>query len=682
MLLRGVINPLIYLILIDDATASTSFQIAGLYSSNRIEDSIFYEITKRIYPDTYSEVFMPQQLDFNNVLIHEPLAANEVDLSNMGLERIPLILASRMRSIEKLDLSFNPNLRLHEEWFGEFSQNLKEVSLSKCNLKRRDLEAIARLKHLESLNISNNTELEIGSMDGISLWANLKHLDISHCDLKMSDLNRILKHAMNLESLKFSGNDLGTFDDEIEIPEHLRKTIKILDLSSCKLESNALEHIFRLSSLEMIDLSDNDFSKLSRETTSKIFNSPENILSKELLYHGKRKYEMGKRDDGQPNIDAVPSKIAKKDTQGNSTMVEYESQLRTVKLSNCQINSKDFITKIFDLDKLEVLILTDNNLKFSFNKDAKSKKSLRVLKVNNCSISGIESLYHLTDFAVLEELDMKENMFPDVPMGFSLGCSKKSLKQLDAQWCNLNYNGLKAITDCKRLERLNGSFNRFGSIPQGFRLGISRDSLKEVRMHDCSMNWNGLKAISDCSQLGLLEAAYNDFGNIPEGFSLGCSITSLKEIDLSDSKLNFYGFRAITDCPNLEKICISNNLIYNVPLRFELGRSKNSLKTIIICNSCVNYHGLAALTDCPMLEKLDVSFNVFEDIPMGFRFGSSRFSLKELNVANCRLGDILASLLSNCEKLEHMNTCGNEANRMEIGESEQYLTPRTLGRFE
>ena len=183
MLLKEIINFLSYFLMFNSIEAS-SFQSIDRFSSfeeiNETQDETFYKISKKLYPSISIEILSLLQDGVHHDLFEDVLLPNkEIDLSKMELERIPLILVSKMKNIEKLDLSHNPNLKIHEQWFQNLSTNLKELSMSNCDLNDKNLDACFNLKlKLEKLNISKNPKLKVNSFQFISILWNLKHLDI------------------------------------------------------------------------------------------------------------------------------------------------------------------------------------------------------------------------------------------------------------------------------------------------------------------------------------------------------------------------------------------------------------------------------------------------------------------------------------------------------------------------
>lgn len=606
--------------------------------ANNIQNKDIYEISKRMYPHIFDEDTSLQNSGFTNIFFYEIPCNKEINLSGMNLERIPIALAKKMRKVQKLNLSYGQRWNLNEEWFKQFSTNLKELSLSNCMIKNCDFESINNLTKLESLIISGNANLNFNSPHFISLLKRLKHLDVSYCYLNDDSINILFEHATELESLNLNGHGKIVFSEQIQKDRF--KNLKVLKLVECNLKAKDLERILVPYNLEEIDFSSNDFSEISENVIQKLFAFKNNDEDNDKFETPERKNFLLNGQNRKRNC------------------------LRVIGLNNCQIGSKKFVKKLFEIPSLETLDLSGNYLNFDFSDIVQdsSKSNLKSLKLNFSKISGFKNLYSLTNFPLLEKLNISYNNFSEIPNNFTLGCSRNSLKEINIKLAKLNQNGLKAITNCPKLERLIVCWNRFGNIPERFTFGCSKDTLTNLNIELCTLNYNGLKAITDCSKLQTLGATWNQFDNVPEGFTFGCSKDSLKEIHLGECSLNLEALKAISDCSKLERLYVNGNSFRNMPEHFTFGRARHSLKEIDLYKCNLNIHGLKLITDCPKLEKLKISCNSLSEISNDFTFGSSKNSLKHLFV----FGDILnchsLKAIANCTKLKSLNIIKNSSD--------------------
>lgn len=110
------------------------------------------------------------------------------------------------------------------------------------------------------------------------------------------------------------------------------------------------------------------------------------------------------------------------------------------------------------------------------------------------------------------------------------------------------------VTDCSELEKLDISFNSFRNLPIDFTLGISKDTLKDENASFCHLKHSGLKLFSQCSKLKILDISENFFDDIPSDFTLGKLKYCLKKLDISESKLSLNGLYAILDCERIESL--------------------------------------------------------------------------------------------------------------------------------
>ena len=637
MLQRKIIRTVSSFLLLS-LTESTAPSTLKKYALDAISDSFqdidVYDISKRIYPNMLNANIPLENTGIMNIFFYELPYNKEVDLSYMNKERIPMVLARKMKNVEKLNLSNGQSWKLNEEWFEQFSSNLKELSLRNCYLKTSDFEAIDNLRALESLCISENCNLNVNSPRFISIIKRLKHLDVSYCRLSEKSLNTIFKHATKLESLNFSGNILNRMFNTSSISPEIIKNLKVLKLRRCELVSSDLESIFMFDNLIELDLSLNHFSEINANTLQKLFESTS--IDPSFTEHPKFRRNIIKN-------------------------------LKSLSLQGCRIISKTFVEKIFDLQSLEALDISDNfliNFDFSEIVKGRARNSLKVLNVKKCNFSGPTNLKSLTSFPHLETLDISSNYLETIPIGFEIGCSKNSLKSVFIEFSHLTYLGLQPFTDCPKLEVLNASLNDFRDMPQDFTLGSSKHSLKSVKIDRSSLKPQGLRAFTDCIHLENLSACGSDFEYISEDFVFGCSKNSLKTIIIESVKLSHHVLCIFTDCPKLTKLVASFNLFFMIPEAFALGCSKHSLKDIKISNCGLNRHGLRAFTDCCNLERLSAHGNSLGDIPEGFTLKCSKNSLKEINLAECNLNINGLKAIADCHNLEKLSVSGNRFNEI------------------
>ena len=464
-----------------------------IYLNKELYENSLYKIIKKLCPCFLDENVNSTQSEFENAFSKLTFPDKEIDLSNLYIENIPKSLAEKMTNIEKLSLFYSKNLKLDDEWFYLLSKKLKELSLVYCNLNEDNLKVIASLELLEKLDISACDNLNINSPHFITILKKLKYFDISRCKLDEKALEIIYLNAPKLEFLGFSSNNLSNFSfTEQSILPKFKKSLKVLNLIDCNLKSHDLEKFFIFNNLEEIDLSSNDFSDIDEETIEKLFKSTE----KNVQTHSNK------------SIERISSNLAQlfTDKKDKPLYRAYTSQLKSVELSNCKISSELFVTKLFDLENLENLKISRSKIQFNFEQLQKSKayEKLKVLEVAFCEGLNSGNLKSLTSFPNLEILDASFNNFENLPEGFTLGCSKDSLKELKINSSKLNINGLKAITDCTNLKILEANNNIFESLTKKFEFGRSKESLEELHISHCFWNFSVLKKIAELPRLRIL----------------------------------------------------------------------------------------------------------------------------------------------------------------------------------
>lgn len=308
---------------------------------NLSKDTI--DIISRIYPRFFDEESKLQFTGFKyifNPAFKIPL--KEIDLSRMNLERIPVQLAKQMSNVEKLDLSNNYKIKLNEDWFSYFYDNLNELTLKSCILSDENLKAINKMKSLERLSLSDYTKkLDIKLLTPI--LKNLKHLNISCSNYSISELEYILNYAEKLESLDFSRNDLSNQASLLSILSS-KQNLKSLNLSGCGLNFNDIENIINLSNLEEVDLSYNNVRQ-SKDDESK----------DDIKDHRKKLKLYDITNLKNPTYNSM-----------NYTNQETnsKSKLKKINLNYCDLENEVFIKSLFNIEGLEVLKIAKSNLDF------------------------------------------------------------------------------------------------------------------------------------------------------------------------------------------------------------------------------------------------------------------------------------------------------------------------------
>ena len=596
----------------------------------------------------------------------------EIDIPNLDIESIPIRVMEKMTAGERLTLSNynNKNLKkLDEEWLKQFSNNLKELTLKNYNLNEGNLEAIASLNSLEKLTISRCKGLNFNSSHLAEILKKLRYLDISNCGFNDETLEFIYSNASSkLEFLDFSLNNLSNFPFKKQNAFPMfKESLKVLKLNDCYIrDCCSLEKFFIFNNLEEIELSGNDFSEICEGTIKKFINSEmPNIQNSTQERFSSPVLPIKSTFSGLNQFFI--------DERARSYYEVHTSKLRNINLKNCKITSELFISRLFNLENLESLKISFNQVKINIAQALKGKacNKLKVLEMASCKSLNSNNLKNFTSFPNLEILDISWNNFENLPENFELGCSRKSLREIYVHFSKLNPNGLKAITDCPKLEKLLAGPNKFKDIPENFELGCSRESLKNLSIYGSELNRNGLKAITNCSKLEILDVNCNDFENLPENFELGCSKETLIELQIHRSKLNFNGLKAITDCPKLEILTASENNFEGIPKNFELGRSKESLKDLTIRFSQLNNNGFKAVTDCAKLEILTASENMLED--NDFELGKSKGSLKSLYLRKNSLGLFALKKIAECSQLQILNFGNNKLDLENLETKEMIL---------
>ncbi|MCH2043136.1 MAG: leucine-rich repeat domain-containing protein [Saprospiraceae bacterium] len=395
----------------------------------------------------------------------------------------------------------------------------------------------------------------------------------------------------------------------------LLKSLKRLDLSSCKLKSLP-DSICQLENLETLILSCNsDLTKLP-----KYFYRLSNL--RHLFM------------DVMRNMSAFPSKILSKLPQleqldFENSVPEYQDEL-----------DLDLSTVTSGFPKLKVLNLSKNGLR-KLPKEINRLKRLEELNIGDNQLEHLPE--EIGELQHLKQLNCWKNRLKTLPK--SVGNLSK-LEDL-----RLEDNLLEELPDVfdqlTALRRLRLSNNHLKSLPKSF------DNLYKLQdLRHLSLSNNYLEALPEalakCTQLRVLSFDENPIEILPQFLEKLVNLITLyiggnlKNLDLEWKKIKKLEVLSIDGCQtdqfpqgliefnSLDSLIISNTKIHQVPnelanlkgLRF-LNLSHNQLKTV---PNCIQFFE-------GMLE-IDLSYNQITSLPKDFGFKVTQFLLRFILTGN------------------------------------------------
>ena len=612
-------------------------------NNNQIESLDFKRIIQKIEPTSINS-----EIEWFDSFKYKLNEMKTLDLSSCNLKSFPSTISKELKNLEILDLSYNTLLKLNENAsLRHLSANLKELSMTDCILGDEDFEILGQLSALEKLNISD-CKLDIKEPRYfIKVLEKLKYLNISYSTLSTEHMKLIFSHSA-LETLIVNSTDLSeVFNDSLVISEELITNLKILHISRCNLEGLNLKTIFNFINLEELKAESNNLSEIDSELVEELFN---NMVVTENIYESCCEEDI--------SYDIVFTKIKVDDPF---------MKLKILDLGFCNIESEQFIRKIFDLNSLESLNICQSRLNFDLKDIAKgrSNSTLKKLNVKACRISESKNLKEITDFEKLEELFVYDNSLNNLEADFCLGQSRFSLKMINACNSNIDSNGFRIMTDCPKLEKLVLHYNNIGDLNTAFKLGCSKYSLKELILANTNINLNGLKAITECSQLEVLCISSNtSLSEINEDFDFGNLKKTLKELKISSCNLDSNAFKSLISFSKLENLNFSFNDLSNINDNFDLGQLKETLKIASFDTCKLNKNMLIALSNCKCLESLYLCSNPFSEIDFDFSFKELENTLKKLHIRFCNLNFKHLSELGRLKNLELLAVNGNNLSEV------------------
>lgn len=545
-----------------------------------------------------------------------------LDLSNLEISEIPEVIVQNFTNLEELSLTIIQDKNSLENLMKNLvGSKIKKLILKGVNKPEMIFEKLKQLDLLEKLEISDFTLEEMGN-DFPNLIQKLTHLKMTNCGLLESYFRIICSGSVsNLVSLNLENNNLKEFfssgKEDVILPPKLQK----LNLSNCSILSDCLDRITVPESLTEVDLSNNDFSGITKKALMSLFKA-----------------------------------FANPETETPLTQMKFTfSNMKNINLRRCCIGSKnliaaltndstseDFIKGLFNIEGLKNLDISENHFLIHFNDftECKSMTSLEKLNIsNNDTFSKSFGNNQAPGFEPTSEIpNISFQKFLKFLGNFS------TLKYLDIS--GIKFDNKLAVMPFENLKK----------------------SLEHLKMNQCDATANILTSFDIMENLKTLEASGNCFKYLNENSKLP---DSLKEINLSNSSLNGNGLVSVLKCPKLEKL-IANNNDFSKLKRIAFPENVNSLKSLNISGSRVTIEDLKLFTHHFELKELIADKNLFntESTPDQKIFGKSSTSLEVLSLADCSLNSqIIQEINENLQKLSNFIIYDSKVKNEEIIEA-------------
>ncbi|KAB2068353.1 hypothetical protein ES319_A08G025200v1 [Gossypium barbadense] len=473
-----------------------------------------------------------------------------LDLSSNNLSgAIKSDMLSKLTSLEVLDVSNNSLLSLSTSGNDvnySFPQ-LTTVNFSGCSV--RQFPSFFRTSNLESLDLSNNRISGGISKWEAEGWEGLQWLDLSHYFLTALEQfpgNNLGK--LNLHSNLLQGPILSTcLNPQIPILKELEEFI----ISENKLTGNVPSSICNVSSLALLDLSENSLSGTipdylrMNNFIGKIPNSfVNNSLSRLLL------------NDNQLE-GLVPSSLV------------YSTSLEILNLGNNKLTDR-FPRWIASLPSLQVLILRFNRFYGSLPHSIAS-----------------------SNFSALRIIDISANEFTGT-LSTKLLRNLKAMKDKPREWLNSSYTDIFGIVDVSCIYEI-----PVNVTTKGLEMGLTKTLDIFVSMDLSNNQFSGeiLEDVGRLISLQMLNFSHNNFtGPIPASFG---NLVALESLDLSSNKFSGGIPSQMTNLTFLAVLNLSNNkLVGPIPHGNQFDTFDNDsysgnlgLCGLPLSKQCVNHRG-------------------------------------------------------------------------------------------
>ncbi|KAE8039090.1 hypothetical protein FH972_011533 [Carpinus fangiana] len=558
-----------------------------------------------------------------------------------------------LRSLSIIRLNDNDFSIPVPEFFADF-KNLTSLEVRGSRLNGKFPEKIFQVPTLQMLDLSHN--LLQGSISySMASLTQLKYLDIS--DNKFSGSIPNFSMCKNLTFVSLYGNHLSS--EIISTQWEKLLNLKILDLGSNLLNGNIPDSLFSHPSLQMLDLSDNQFSGQLKE-----FSNASSFLKSLILRNnrlegpipvsiselrGLEELSLGANKFNKSlNLSVIQQlkNLSYLDLSHTSLLSEYNDfnfslssvPLRQLILASCKLKKiPDFLrnqsylyhldlshNQIFgempnwiwklpnlvDLDlsynflvTLEGPILNVSLLYLNFRSNQLQGQLPNIPHVETLDFSGNQLQGQLPNFPHVEYLDLSGNQLqgqlPNIP----------HVKYLDLSGNSLDPSILANISwSLPSIRFIFLSSNKFyGSIPISI---CNATNLEVLDLSNNSISGTIPQCLIEMSdKLGVLDLRRNKLnGTIPDAFVDNCG---LKTLALNQNQLQGELPKSLANCSSLDVLDIGNNHIEGT---FPFFLKNTTMLRVLVLRSNkfygpITYPNLNA--PWPMLQIVDLASNNF-----------------------------------------------------------------------
>ncbi|TYH93273.1 hypothetical protein ES332_A13G242500v1 [Gossypium tomentosum] len=549
------------------------------------------------------------------------------------------------------------NKDIYQGWYLNISlflpfEELKSLNLEGDNIvgfiHNQGIKKLSKLNKLEILDLSNNILLGNNILLHLAEFTSLKILFLKNCGLEGSIDILELDNLKNLKELYLNDNKI----ESLQSKRELRLTkLEVLDLSYNNFNSSKFSSLAVLPHLKSLNIESNNLTEWSYIQGLNVLSNLKILI---ISYDGMN--------------DFIPSQDNKRELKLMS--LEEELNLWGNVFNSYMLSSLGSLSNLKSLSLYDgyameegsiELTLTDLSSTSNIIRDIGTLTSLEDLVIDGCDIDANLNLHGFCELRKLQTLAIINSYWnASLPECFS---KLTSLKYLNISSNNFSGN-ISMFKNLTSLEYLDFSSNNFSGDISGLKNLTSLEYL-DLSNNNLSGDISHLKSLTSLRELRLwnnnIEIPNNNmiYNAETEMHSLDTPTFQLRSISLSCCRDGGSFPQSLNHQHDLQYVDLSNINFKGDQFPNWLLENNKKLDALYLVNSSLSGHFQLPSTSRRGLSELNVSNNSLDgNIPN--EIGAKLPSLKLLNMSNNFFGDGIPISIGDMISLQILDFSNNK----------------------